>query len=87
MATTTLSLRPTTYYPTESRGSFIDDVGGIPAAIFQEPGVKCSCGSKTIFKNKYSFTHVHLKSKQHQTYLLNWNKRGTEDLIKTSDCT
>lgn len=83
MATTTLSLRPTIYYPSESRGGFIDDVSGIPAAIFQEPGVKCSCGSKTIFKNKYSFTHVHIKSKQHQTYLLNWNKRGTQDLIKT----
>lgn len=78
-----LALKPTTYYPSDSGHGFYDDVTNIPATIFKDPGVKCSCGSKTIFKNKYSFTHVHLKSKQHQTYILNWNKRGSENLIET----
>ena len=80
---TTLALRPTIYYPTESGSGFKDDISGISATMFQDPGVKCSCGSKTIFKNKYSFTHQHLKSSQHQNYINNWSKRGSSNLIET----
>jgi len=79
----TLSLTPAVYYPTESSLGFVDDVSKFSASMFQDPGIRCSCGSTSIFKNKYSFTHQHIKSAQHQRYLKNWSKQ-TDNLIENT---
>jgi hypothetical protein len=79
----TLCRQQPVYYPNESSLGFVDDVSKFSATDFQDPGIRCSCGSTAIFKNKYSFTHQHIKSAQHQRYVKNWSKQK-DNLIEST---
>ena len=72
---------PIHYEPTLKNGVYIDDLYHIKYSDFQEMGVKCSCSkSKTIHKNKNSFTYQHCKSKKHLDYLQSLNDSANRDI-------
>lgn len=60
---------PAEYYPTDNGSEFYDDLTKYTCKLFQQTGVKCTCGSHAIHNNRYSFQHQHCKTKKHQQFL------------------
>ena len=47
------------YTPQDITGTFKDDLNGLSSTMFKTSGVKCRCGSKKTFRNKYTFKAQH----------------------------
>jgi chromosome segregation ATPase len=69
------------YSPQDSTGTFKDDLNGLSSTMFKTSGVKCRCGSKRTFYNKYSFKAQHFESSMHKKYLDSLNKERP-DILK-----
>lgn len=68
------------YTPQDITGTFKDDLNGLSSTMFKTSGVKCRCGSKKTFYNKYSFKDQHFKSSMHKKYLDSLNKERPDIL-------
>ncbi len=74
---------PFIYEPLFKDGVYVDDIKDIKYSVFQEIGVKCSCSAtKTIHKNKNSFTYQHCNSKKHLEYIKKLNNNINLDDIQ-----
>lgn len=86
MTNTQLARTPIEYEPTfTEKGKYEDQIKNYTWTDFAERGIKCPCykNSKTIHRNKHSFTFQHCKSKKHIDYLEKLNKDpGVNNSIK-----
>ena len=76
-----LALQACEYVPLNDGNKFSDDITSVSSTMFKEPGVRCGCGSKKTFYNKYSFKSQHFATSTHKKYIERLN-RTRPDILK-----
>jgi hypothetical protein len=76
-----LTLQAFEYVPRNDGNTFSDDITSVSSTMFKEAGVRCSCGSKKTFYNKYSFKSQHCATSMHKKYIERLN-RTRPDILK-----